>query len=534
MEDNKANNPKEKDFLEKINLIINTSDYIIENKDKKIQEDRLNAINELNEMLLDNNLVSQLFISNITFIFEMIKENIFFVKDKNNNNKEQYWKNLKGIYTIFLNLIKNESCDHMVLYDYINLDFIVDIIKLFNSDESEEREILMRIVHQLYFKLIKRRKKIRAQIQNYFNLFIEKKLLLNGVSELLEIISSICSGFQVPIRAEHVDFFKKYIIPLHNVSLFNFDVYFGSLSKTSYIFIQKDDELMIPLLDYLIENWPFGDYQKEQFFSEELNGIFNVCNIEIIEGPYADKIFNLILKCFSESDIHVIEYTLYLFENEKFISLVKKYKEISFNILVPKINNLSHNHWHSKIKKYFNNANKILQKIDMKAFNNVIDGKMNIDQLYPQNEEDEERQIQLAIKQSEEENKLLLEKNEKIQLNNSQNIIGNYEENKNGIKNNIIINKENIILNSSIKKSLIDEIKEEFDEDFGICPITQEYMKNPVLCPSGVYYEKSAILDWLKKNKNDPFTREHLSEDMLIEDKGYQKKIIEFRKKYNK
>ena len=88
----------------------------------------------------------------------------------------------------------------------------------------------------------------------------------------------------------------------------------------------------------------------------------------------------------------------------------------------------------------------------MKAFNNVIDGKMNIDQLYPQNEEDEERQIQLAIKQSEEENKLLLEKNEKIQLNNSQNIIGNYEENKNGIKNNIIINKENLILNSSIKK----------------------------------------------------------------------------------
>ena len=59
-------------------------------------------------------------------------------------------------------------------------------------------------------------------------------------------------------------------------------------------------------------------------------------------------------------------------------------------------------------------------------------------------------------------------------------------------------------------------------------------MKNPVLAPSGNYYEKDAILDWIRIKGNDPLTREPLSPDMLIEDNDYKKAIIEYRKKHNK
>ena len=59
-------------------------------------------------------------------------------------------------------------------------------------------------------------------------------------------------------------------------------------------------------------------------------------------------------------------------------------------------------------------------------------------------------------------------------------------------------------------------------------------MKHPVLCPSGNYYEKSAILNWLKKNKTEPLTRQYLSADMLIEDEEFKKKIIEYTKKFHK
>ena len=76
--------------------------------------------------------------------------------------------------------------------------------------------------------------------------------------------------------------------------------------------------------------------------------------------------------------------------------------------------------------------------------------------------------------------------------------------------------------------------EEKFDENFGICPIKLEYMKHPVLTPSGNYYEKAAIIDWIKKNQTDPMTREKLTVDMLIEDKEYSKKIKEYKKKFRK
>ena len=78
-----------------------------------------------------------------------------------------------------------------------------------------------------------------------------------------------------------------------------------------------------------------------------------------------------------------------------------------------------------------------------------------------------------------------------------------------------------------------NNIKEE-DENFGICPITQELMKNPVLAPSGYYYEKDAILNWIKRNGTDPFTRETLNPDLLVEDNDYKKLINEYKKKFNK
>ena len=161
-------------------------------------------------------------------------------------------------------------------------------------------------------------------------------------------------------------------------------------------------------------------------------------------------------------------------------------------------------------------------------------------------EKEEKRQLELAIKTSMNEisNNLKNNNNEIEEFINNASII--IDEKKNGDKRlktkeyspkrNNIINNNNIINQPDDKKFKNMELKkkEEFDENFGICPITQDYMKNPVLTPSGHYYEKTAILDWLKKHDTDPMTREHLDINMLIEDKDYKKLIRKYRKKYNK
>lgn len=49
-----------------------------------------------------------------------------------------------------------------------------------------------------------------------------------------------------------------------------------------------------------------------------------------------------------------------------------------------------------------------------------------------------------------------------------------------------------------------------------ICPLSLEFITDPVITPSGITYQKSAIVDWLKTHTFDPFTRQPLAKKNLV------------------
>ena len=61
---------------------------------------------------------------------------------------------------------------------------------------------------------------IRKAITDCFHSLIHENVKFNGAPELLDILASIISGFAVPLREEHIIFFKYIIIPLHKVKNF--------------------------------------------------------------------------------------------------------------------------------------------------------------------------------------------------------------------------------------------------------------------------------------------------------------------------
>ena len=202
---------------------------------------------------------------------------------------------------------------------------------------------------------------------------------------------------------------------------------------------------------------------------------------------------------------------------------------------------------------FFLNNNKNYKNNDYEH-NFKIDKGIKKEEVYPKYEDEEDKQLQLALKQSEEEENLRKERERKrkeeeeyqLALKESEKLYYDNNNNNNNAMDEINNNNDN---NKEIKEGKLDdnnkeqkekifgndkEKEEEFDEQYGKCPITYEYMENPVLSPSGIYYEKSAIINWIEKHHIDPMTRERLTVDMLIEDEDYKKKIIEYRKKYNK
>ena len=77
-----------------------------------------------------------------------------------------------------------------------------------------------------------------------------------------------------------------------------------------------------------------------------------------------------------------------------------------------------------------------------------------------------------------------------------------------------------LLCNNNIK--IPDEFKD---------PLMDTIMTEPVILPgSKITVDKSVILNHLKNNKTDPFNRDPLTENMLIENTELKNKIIEFRK----
>ena len=94
---------------------------------------------------------------------------------------------------------------------------------------------------------------IRKAMTDCFSTLIHETYKFNGVPELLDILarfikantlllySSVISGFAVPLREEHVIFFKNVITPLHKVQTCH--LYHEQLLRCSMLFLSKDPAL---------------------------------------------------------------------------------------------------------------------------------------------------------------------------------------------------------------------------------------------------------------------------------------------------
>ena len=69
------------------------------------------------------------------------------------------------------------------------------------------------------------------------------------------------------------------------------------------------------------------------------------------------------------------------------------------------------------------------------------------------------------------------------------------------------------------------------DDDNLICPITQEYFRDPVIAEDGRLYEREAITRWINEHGTSPFTRQvlnvnHLQTDDEVKKRADQRKRL--------
>lgn len=156
------------------------------------------------------------------------------------------------------------------------------------------------------------------------------------------------------------------------------------------LFLTKDRNLAIPLLEGLLKYWPFANCVKETLFLTELQEVLEVCEVEKIES-LIPRLFRRIVKCIGGTHLQVADRAMCFFENDYFLTILKTYKEQTFPMLVPTIVDLSEHHWHKILQESLVALKTILKEIDSFAFEDALKFDKNKQKKYGLKQPDDER-----------------------------------------------------------------------------------------------------------------------------------------------
>nr|QWX95809.1 PP2A phosphatase regulatory subunit [Strongyloides stercoralis] len=311
-------------------------------------------------------------------IIRMVCLNIFRVLPPSDNSEfdpeedeptlEVAWPHLQLVYELFLRFLESQDFQATIGKKYIDQNFVLNLLDLFDSEDPRERDFLKTVLHRIYGKFLGLRAFIRKQINNMFLSFVFETDSFNGVGELLEILGSIINGFALPLKSEHKVFLVRVLLPLHKPRCLS--LYHAQLAYCVVQFIEKDASLTPQVINALLKFWPRTCSSKEVMFLGEVEEI-----LDIIEPEQFKKIikplFKQLAKCVSSPHFQVAERALYFWNNEYIISLIEESSAEVMPIMFPALYRVSKEHWNQTIVALIYNVLKSFMEMNGKLFDEL-------------------------------------------------------------------------------------------------------------------------------------------------------------------
>jgi len=296
---------------------------------------------------------------------------------------ERAWPHLQIVYEFFLRFVVSNDVDPKIAKRFVDQNFVLKLLELFDSEDPRERDYLKTILHRVYGKFMALRSFIRRAIQHAFFKVIYECEMHNGVGELLEILGSIINGFALPLKEEHKDFLIKALIPLHKVkSLASFH---QQLSYCMAQYVEKDPRLAYDIITTMLKFWPVSITSKQVLFLNELEE-----TLELTQPAefyrMQDQLFRRIALCITCPHFQVAERTLFLWNNDYIVKLINQNRQTLFPIVIGALYTNSKQHWNSAVHGLTFNVLKLLMEADPQFFDECSAKHRQ------QTEEDEQRE----------------------------------------------------------------------------------------------------------------------------------------------
>jgi len=278
---------------------------------------------------------------------------------------ERAWPHLQIVYEFFLRFVVSNDVDPKIAKRFVDQNFMLKLLELFDSEDPRERDYLKTILHRIYGKFMALRSFIRRAIQHVFFKVIYECEIHNGVGELLEILGSIINGFALPLKDEHKDFLIKALIPLHKVkSLASF---YQQLSYCMAQYVEKDPRLAYDIITSMLRYWPVSITAKQVLFLNELEE-----TLELTQATEFHRmqhvLFSRLARCITCPHFQVAERTLFFWNNDYIVKLINQNRQELFPVIIGALYNNSKQHWNSAVHGLTFNVLKLLMEADPQLF----------------------------------------------------------------------------------------------------------------------------------------------------------------------
>ncbi|MEN2497052.1 MAG: Serine/threonine-protein phosphatase 2A 56 kDa regulatory subunit beta isoform [Marteilia pararefringens] len=191
----------------------------------------------------------------------------------------------------------------------INIQFVYKILNSFYCEDIRIRDMLKNLLHKIYTKFLNMRGKIRNRIKIMFQEIVATKALCRGLDQILDILSSIITGFVKPLKEEHKLLLKDGLVLL--LKMPNLSQFDQKLSFALMYFCEKDSDCLDIVLDSMLKYWPKTAPNKEQKFIYYLNELLIRCEEESL-NKFRERIMIQIRRCLKSDHCQLIEQTLKL------------------------------------------------------------------------------------------------------------------------------------------------------------------------------------------------------------------------------
>jgi len=278
---------------------------------------------------------------------------------------ERAWPHLQIVYEFFLRFVVSNDVDPKIAKRYLDQNFVLKLMELFDSDDPRERDYLKTILHRIYGKFMALRSFIRRAIQHTFFKVIYECEIHNGVGELLEILGSIINGFALPLKEEHKDFLTRALIPLHKVK--SLAAFHQQLSYCMAQYVDKDPRLAYDIITSMLRFWPMSITSKQVLFLNEMEEALELTKpAEFLRMQ--EMLFQRIAFCITCPHFQVAERTLFLWNNDYIVRLINANRKVLFPIVIGALYTNSKQHWNSAVHGLTFNVLKLLMEADPQLF----------------------------------------------------------------------------------------------------------------------------------------------------------------------